>query len=187
MNITTTEPLLTADEFVRQYGGETCVELVRGQVVRYPMPGGPHGLIAGNVTAILHNFVREHSLGRVFSNDTFTRTRTKETTSTVRGPDVAFVSFARMPKGPVPAGPLPVPPDLAIEVRSPTDRIPQLSSKATEYLDAGVTVVLVLDPDTESVAIYRENELPIRMHNGEELTLPDVLPGFAVPVKKFFE
>jgi Uma2 family endonuclease len=151
------------------------------------MPGGPHGLIAGNVTAILHNFVREHSLGRVFSNDTFTRTRTKETTSTVRGPDVAFVSFARMPKGPVPSGPLPVSPDLAIEVRSPTDRIPQLSSKATEYLDAGVTVVLVLDPDTESVAIYRENELPIRMHNGDELALPDVLPGFAVPVKKFFE
>jgi Uma2 family endonuclease len=187
MNTTTTEPDLTADDFMRQHGGETCVELVRGQVVRYPMPGGPHGLIAGNATALLHNSVREHGLGRVFSNDTFTRTRTKETASTLRGPDVAFVSFARLPKGPVPEGPLPVSPDLVIEVRSPTDRIPQLSSKASEYLDAGVTVVLVLDPDTESVAVYRENEFPIRMHNGDELSLPDVLPGFSVPVKKFFE
>jgi Uma2 family endonuclease len=187
MNTTSTEPLLTADEFMRRHGGETCIELVRGQVVRYPMPGGPHGYICNNASALITPFVREHDLGRVFSNDTFTRTRTKETTSTLRGPDVAFVSYSRLPKGPVPEGPLPFSPDLAIEVRSPTDRIPQLSSKATEYLDAGVTVVLVLDPDTESVAIYRENELPIRMHNGDELSLPDVLPGFSVPVKKFFE
>ena len=47
--------------------------------------------------------------------------------------------------------------------------------------------MLVLDPDTESVAVYRENEFPIRMHNGDELTLSDVLPGFSVLVKKFFE
>lgn len=187
MSTTATEQLLTADDFLRQHGGETCVELVRGQVVRYPMPGGPHGYICNNASALITPFVREHGLGRVFSNDTFTRTRAKETTSTLRGPDVAFVSYARLPKGPIPEGPLPVSPDMVIEVRSPTDRIPQLSSKASEYLDAGVTVVLVLDPDTESVAVYRENELPIRMHNGDELTLPEVLPGFSVLVKKFFE
>jgi Uma2 family endonuclease len=186
MNTTATE-LLTADEFLRRHGGETCVELVRGQVVRYPMPGGPHGLIAGNVTAMLHNFVREHGLGRVFSNDTFTRTRMTETTESLRGPDVAFVSYARLPKGPVPEGPIPCAPDLVVEVRSPSDRISHLSAKATEFLDAGVTVVLVIDPNTESVAVYRENEFPIRMNNGDELTLPDVLPGFAVRVKQFFE
>ena len=187
MSTTATEPLLTADEFMKRHGGETCVELVRGQVVRYPMPGGPHGYIAGNATAMLHNFIREHGLGRVFSNDTLTRTRVKEATETLRGPDVAFVSYARLPKGPIPEGPLPCAPDLVVEVRSPSDRIPQLSAKATEYLDAGVTVVLVIDPDTESIAVYRENELPIRMHNSDELALPDVLPGFTVQVKRFFE
>jgi Uma2 family endonuclease len=186
MSTTATE-LLTADEFLRRHGGETCVELVRGQVVRYPMPGGPHGYITGNATALLHNFVREHGLGRVFSNDTFTKTRVKEPTESLRGPDVAFVSYARMPKGPIPQGPLPCAPDLVIEVRSPSDRIPQLSAKATEYLDAGATVVVVLDPETESLAVYRENELPIRMHNGDELTLPDVMPGFSVQAKRFFE
>ncbi|VTT98129.1 unnamed protein product [Gemmataceae bacterium] len=50
-----------------------------------------------------------------------------------------------------------------------------------------MTVVLVLDPETESLAVFRENEFPIRMHNGDELALPDVLPGFAVKVKAFFE
>lgn len=184
---TSTEPLLTTDEFMRQYGGETCMELFRGRVVRYPMPGGPHGYITANATAMLHSFVREHKLGRVFSNDTFMKTRQKEATETLRGPDVAFVKFAKMPAGDIPSGPLPVAPDLVIEVRSPSDRISQLSAKASEYLDAGVTVVIVLDPDTESLAVYRENEFPIRMHNSDELTLPDVLPGFAVQVMKFFE
>jgi Uma2 family endonuclease len=187
MSTATNAVLLTADEFLRLHGGETCVELVRGQVVRYPMPGGPHGYICNNASAIITPFVREHGLGRVFSNDTFTRTRLKEAADSVRGPDVAFVSYARMPKGPIPDGPLPCAPDLVVEVRSPSDRIPQLSAKASEYLDAGATVVLVLDPETESLAVFRESELPIRMHNGDELALPDVLPGFAVKVKAFFE
>jgi Uma2 family endonuclease len=188
MNATTTEPLLTADEFMRLHGGETCVELFRGRMVRYPMPGGPHGYICNNASAIITPFVRAHNLGRVFSNDTFTRVRPGEKTDTLRGPDLAFISYNRWPKDrAIPQGPLPVAPDLVVEVRSPTDRIPYLSAKASEYLEAGVTVVIVIDPDTESLAVFRENELPIRMHNGDELTLPDVLPAFVVQVQKFFE
>jgi Uma2 family endonuclease len=181
------EPLLTADEFMRLHGGETCVELFRGRVVRHPMPGGPHGYICNNATLLITPFVRQHKLGRVFSNDTFMKTRLKEATDSLRGPDVAYVSFAKMPPGDIPAGPLPVAPDLVVEVRSPSDRIPQLSAKASEYLEAGVTVVVVIDPDTESLAVYREDEFPIRMHNSDELTLGDVLPGFSVRVSQFFE
>jgi Uma2 family endonuclease len=185
MSPTTQPAILTASEFLRNHGGETCVELVEGRVVRYPMPGGPHGYVCNNASHILTTFVKEHGLGRVFSNDTFTKV--KENLDTLRGPDVAFVSYARLPKGPIPEGPLPVPPDLVIEVRSPTDRISQLTAKAGEYGEAGVTVVIVLDPATESAAVFRGDELPQRLHNGDELTLPDVLPDFSVPVKRFFE
>src|SRR5581483_12031025 len=97
MNTTTTEPLVTADEFMRLHGGETCVELVKGRVVRYPMPGGPHGYICNNASAIITPFVRAQSLGRVFSNDTFTRVRPGEKTDTLRGPDLAFISYNRWP------------------------------------------------------------------------------------------
>ena len=62
-----------------------------------------------------------------------------------------------------------------------------MSRKAHTYLDAGVRLVLVLDPEHDSAGIYRPDELPQRMHNGDVLTLPDVLPGFAVPVARFFE
>lgn len=183
---TATEELLTADEFLRRHGDDSGVELVKGRIVRCPMPGARHGYVAGNVTALIHAFVRQHNLGRVFSHDTFVRTKRGEGGESVRGPDVAFVSYERLPAGEVPKGPIPVPPNLVVEVRSPSDRISQLSAKASEYLEAGVTVVVVIDPDTESAAVYREDEFPIRMHNGDELTLPDVLPGFSMRVADLF-
>jgi Uma2 family endonuclease len=61
-----------------------------------------------------------------------------------------------------------------------------LADKAAEYLNAGVNVVLVIDPQVESVAVFRRDENPQRYHNGDELTLPDILPGFAVRVREFF-
>ena len=62
-----------------------------------------------------------------------------------------------------------------------------MSDKAYEYLEAGVRVVLVLDQETESAAVFRPGGWPQRFHNGDEVTIPDALPGFAVPVKRFFE
>lgn len=46
---------------------------------------------------------------------------------------------------------------------------------------------MVVDPETESIAVFREEELPQRFHNGDIVTLPGVLPGFKAPVKAFFE
>jgi Uma2 family endonuclease len=183
---TATEELLTADEFLRRHGDETGIELVVGRIVSCAPTDAPHGYVSCAITALIYNFVRQHQLGRVFSHDTFVRTKRGEGGESVRGPDVAFVSFERLPAGPVTKGALPVPPNLVVEVRSPRDRISQLSAKASEYIEAGVTVVLVIDPDTESAAVYREDEFPIRMHNGDELTLPDVLPGFSMRVADLF-
>lgn len=88
---------------------------------------------------------------------------------------------------PTPVGAISPPLELVIEVRSPTDPYKSLVDKAYEYLSAGVTVVVVIDPETESLGVFRLNELPIRFHNGDVVVLPDILPGFAVPVAKFFE
>lgn len=177
-------PLMTADEFIRLHGDESGVELVNGRVVRYPMPGEGHGEIGGNAHGLIRDIVKTAGLGRVFINDTFIRLRP----DLIRGADVSFVSYARLPKDrPRGKGPLEVPPDLVVEVRSPSDRIKDVSAKAYEYLEAGVAVVLVLDPDTESAAVYRADELPQRFSNGDEVSLADVLPGFAVPARAFFE
>lgn len=184
MNATTA--LLTGDEFLRLHGDDKRVELVDGQVVRYPMPGMEHGVVCSTANYFITDFVRAKKLGRVMGNDSFIRTRVNP--ERYRGADICFVSYAKIPKDAVvPKGPLPVPPDLVIEVRSPSDRISEMTDKATEYIKAGVTIAIILDPESESLALFSEDEFPIRMHNSDELTLPDVLPGFSLEVKKFFE
>ena len=150
------------------------------------MPGAEHGEVCGNAHAFVREVVKANNLGRVFINDTFVRTGTNP--DTYRGADVCFVSYTRWPKEqPRPKGPLEIAPDLVVEVRSPTDRWGDIQIKVGEYLNAGVTVVVVLDPQTESASVHRQNELHQLVHNGDDLTLPDVLPGFRVPVRRFFE
>ncbi len=186
MSTTTTPPLMIADEFLRLYGDESGVELVGGILVRLPMPGAVHGEVCGNAYSLIRDHVKANKLGRVMSNDTYIRTRTNP--DGFRGADVCYVSYGTLPADqPTPAGPLLPPLELVVEVRSPSDTFADLTDKATEYLRAGVQVVLVLDPPTESAGVFRANELPQRFHNGDELTLPDVLPGFAMPVARFFE
>lgn len=187
--VATAQPVttMTGDEFLRQYGDASGVELVKGKLVRIPMPGADHGEVCTNAGVILHQYVKPQKLGRVMNDDTFIRTTSNP--DGYRGADVVFISYERLPADqPTPTGALTPPLELVIEVRSPSDSISAMSNKAYEYLEAGVKCVVVLDPPTESAAIYRSNELPQRFHNGDTLALPDdVLPGFAVPVAKFFE
>lgn len=180
-------PLMTAEEFVRLHGDESGVELVKGRVVRLPMPGVEHGEVCISAGTIFKNFAKANHLGRVLGNDTFVRVGTNP--DTYRGADVCFISYAKLPKDqPRPKGPLEQPPELVIEVRSPTDRMGDIQIKVGEYLNAGVAVVVLLDPNVEAASIYRQSDdFPQRLSNGDELTLPDILPGFAVPVREFFE
>jgi Uma2 family endonuclease len=189
---TTTEEILTLDEFLAKYGDCSGVELIDGRVVwggrfttrpeEADVPKFPHGVTSYSATCVFGDFIRANGLGWVAINDTFVRTKPRS----VRGADFLYVSYARLPKTDPPPD-LTIPPDLVAEVRSPTDRISQLTDKATEYLRAGVKVVVVIDPSVRTVAVFRDEELPFRLANGDELTLPDVLPGFAVPVARFFE
>ncbi|CAN5121732.1 Uma2 family endonuclease [soil metagenome] len=177
---------MTAVQFLRKYGDKSGFELDRGHLVRLPMPGFEHGNITCTVSALLREFVKAKDIGRVASQDTFIRLRSNP--SSFRGPDVLFISYKLLPKSAKrPKGPLEVMPELVIEVRSPTDRLKVVTDKGREYLDAGVKVVIIIDPETESLGVFRDEELPQRFHNGDTVTIPDVLPGFSAPVKAFFE
>ena len=195
MTPTIAEEHMTAAEFLKKYGHCSGVELVRGKVVwagqeepnstgGLRMPEFKHGVICVRAAGVIQDFIKPLDLGWVAINDTYVTVDSEK--GTVRGADVLYVSYKRLPKGPIPDD-LPVAPELVIEVRSPSDRLNRLSAKATEYLNAGVIVVVVLDPVSESAAVFRLDEFPQRFSNGDELTLPDVLPGFSVPVRTFFE
>src|SRR5262249_45119838 len=152
--------------------------------VRMPQPKPRHGYVCNTAGIVLGVFVREHDLGRVFNNDT--GVITERDPDTVRGADVAFYSYERLPRGPLQDEYPPAAPELVIEVRSPSDRWPDIEEKVAEYLHAGVLVVVVLDPDPRTAHLYSA-DVPTRVLGpDDELTLPEILGDFRVRVARFF-
>lgn len=149
------------------------------------MPFPRHGKICLCLGHFLYAYAEQHDSGHVMSNDSFVQTGTAP--DTVRGAELCYYSYERLPKGMVPDGLLPIPPDAVVEVRSPSEQWTELFAKVVEYLNAGVKVVIVLDPKSASASVFRPDELQQIFHNGDELVVPDLLPGFSVPVRKFFE
>lgn len=176
---------MTADEFMATVGGETYVDLVEGVVEAQPMPHRLHGIICHKVSMALGRHIETHDIGRVMINDTHVRIRRDP--DTLRGADVLFVSYDRMPRGPFTDGVVDPPPELIVEIRSPSATWASYLRKASEYLEAGVVVVLLLDPDPRTIWVFRPNAVPQTLQADDALTVPDVLPGFSVPVKSLFE
>ena len=181
--VVATPPKMTVEEFFKLHGHESNVELVRGQIVRYPMPGTRHGLVCLNAGTVLREFVKAHKLGRVMGNDTLVRM----SADTTRGADVLYVSYTRLAPGPSPEGVLEVTPELVIEVRSPSDLWTDALEKMLDYLRIGVSAVIILDPKTESASVFRSGARQETFEKDQTLTIKDVLPGFAAPVARFFE
>jgi Uma2 family endonuclease len=114
-------PLLTAEEFGSRPDPGYPEELVRGRIeAMSPLPQARHGQVCNKVGRILGNHADQHDLGHVLSNDS--DVITGRGPDTVRGADIAFYSYNKLPKVPLPATYPDVSPDLIIEVLSPDDR-----------------------------------------------------------------
>ena len=179
------EVLLTAEQFAQRPDPEYPEELVRGRVVPMPIPRPRHGETCNKVGRILGNWVEEKDPGRVLSNDT--GVVTERDPDTVRGADISFYSYARVPRGPLPDHYLDVAPDLVVELVSPSDRWPKVLAKVAEYLDAGTSAVIVLDDSRRVAHLYRADGATLLLGATDELTIPELLGDFSVSVGRFFE
>ena len=177
--------LMTAEEYARRPDPGHPEELVRGEVVPMPQPNRRHGQICNKAGRLFGNFAEDHDLGHVLSNDA--GVITERGPDTVRGADVAFYSYTRLPKGPLAPTYGPEVPELVVEVVSPSDRWPKVLAKVAEYLEAGVTVVVVLDDAPPNARVFRADGTTRELGPDDELTFPDLLPGFSVRVRSVFE
>ncbi|MBI1901629.1 MAG: Uma2 family endonuclease [Planctomycetia bacterium] len=160
-------------------------ELVRGDIVMMPRPGFHHGYVCIRLASRLTWYVEQHDLGRVIGNEA--AVVTARDPDTVRGPDISFYSYSRVPKGISPEGSAPQPPEIVFEVRSPSDRWTEMLAKAVEYLKAGVNAVVLVDPASETVSLFHGDQPVVSFSGDDELRLPPPLDGFSVPVSKLFE
>ncbi len=154
-------------------------EYVKGELVPMSPATRTHSKVSVRVIRYLDRYVDENQLGEVHVEATF---RVGE-----RGlkPDVAFVSSTRL-DGDEDTGFL-VPPDLAIEVISPTDVQSRVVEKAFAYLNAGTRLVWILDPHSQTVTVYRSERVIALLTYDDTLTGEDVVPGFSCPVSQLFE
>ncbi len=181
----TAQALMTAEEFGQRPDPGYPEELVRGRIISMPPPDRRHGRACLQAGRILGNFVEEHDLGHVMSSDA--GVITKRDPDTVRGADIAYSSYARLPKGPLPEGYGPEVPELVIEVRSSGDSWRDILIKVGEYLAAGVLKVIVLDPRSRKAHIYSAEQEPEVLGREDELTVPELLGEFRVRVGQFFD
>src|SRR5262249_42266571 len=179
------EALLTAEQYARRPDLGYPEELVRGRIVARPMPKPRHGYLCNKAGRIFGNFVDEHGRGWVLNNDS--GVITERNPDTVRGADVAYYSYERLPPGDLPDDYPNVAPELVIEVRSPSDRWPQVLAKVAEYLGAGVSIVVVLDDNRRSAHVFGADGMHRMLGPDDELTLPELLGDFRVAVRRFFE
>jgi Uma2 family endonuclease len=148
------------------------------------MPFARHGEICANIVLLVGSYVMERDLERVICNDA--GVITERDPDTVRGADVAFYSYTRVPKGPMPRGYSPQPPDLVFEVRSPGDRWRDVLAKVVEYVDAGVTAVCVVDEVQQTAHVYSSEQPDQILQGEEELSFPELLGDFRMKVQRLF-
>ncbi|HLY24733.1 MAG TPA: Uma2 family endonuclease [Aggregatilineales bacterium] len=99
-------------------------------------------------------------------------------------PDVGFISKARHPKRPRETW-VPIAPDLAVEVVSPTDRPKDIGDKIANYLAAG-TVAWYFYPEAQEVKVYQPGKPVKTLTINDTLDGGKVLPGFKVALKDIF-
>lgn len=177
-------PLVTAQEYLHDPGSDAPTELVRGHIVEMAWANTSHGYHLGQIGFLLQQFVRAQDKGRVVARGGVITERDPDT---VRGPDVAYYSYERVPRGPLPSGYWPASPELVVEVRSHDDRWKDILRKVAEYLSAGVLTVVVADPETQRVHLFSADRETTVLDADDILTFPDILPEFNVPVKRLFE
>ena len=179
--------LWSADEFMELPLNLKLYELVRGVLVEVPMTGYEHGEIETNIIHLLVQHTRPHRLGQVTPGDVMFRL--ERNPDTLRQPDVAFVRTDRLPPREQRRSYSPVVPDLAVEIRSPSNTVQELAAKVADYLRTGVRLVWVVDLDTQTVTVHTPDTAtaPLTLSVHDEITGAAMLPEFRCPVAAFFQ
>ncbi|MEG4499499.1 Uma2 family endonuclease [Microcoleus sp. F10-C6] len=145
---------------------------------------GPSDIVSSEISsrliAFLFAWINTRRLGRVFdSAGGFIMPDTN-----VKAPDVSFVRAARLRQSPRYFGELV--PDLVVEIKSQSDRIKPIETKVLKFIELGATVGILIDPDEETVTIYRSTGEPTVLGNGDILTVAELFPGWELPVSELW-
>jgi len=186
LTVDLTQVHLTDEQFYQlcMHNPDLTIERSATEALIFMAPvGGASGNRELEFGVDLGNWNRQTQLGKVFSSSTIFRLPDGGS----RSPDAAWVELSRWQsltpeqrqKFP------PIAPDFVMELRSPTDTLMLLQDKMQEYLESGVRLGWLFNPQDQTVEIYRAGQAKDVRTLPTELSGEAVLPGFTLPVERF--
>jgi len=179
MNLTIKD-LERLQEKLQEDGRDYQLELQEGKIIVM----GPSDIESSEIGALLiwllGNWVYPRRLGRLFdSSGGFIMPNTD-----LRAPDVSFVSADRLRRSQRYFAELV--PDLVVEIKSQSDRISKLKDKVKLFLNEGARIGILIDPDKQTVTVYRPNGEEVVLMNEDKLTLPELFPGWEIEISELW-
>jgi Uma2 family endonuclease len=157
-------------------------ELVDGTLVEKAV-GVRESMLAFALGRYLLDYLNPRNLGIVLGPDGTLRI----SEGLVRLPEVAFVSWDRIPGRRVPDEPIPaLAPDLAVEILSVSNTRAEMTRKRREYFRAGTRLVWEIDPRSRTVSVFTSENNVIERTESDTLDGGTVLPGLTIPVAGLF-
>jgi Uma2 family endonuclease len=177
-------PRMTLEEFLALPEEEPALEYEDGEVTQKVSPNIWHSGVQNGIAEWINGYARPRRLARAFPE---LRARFPRAS---RVPDVAVYVWDRIPRddtGKIVFTTASAPPDIAIEVVSPGQRINAVIRRLLAYVAEGVRVAVSVDPDDESVVVVRPDTMPLALSGKEVLDLGDDVAGLQTPVARLFD
>jgi Uma2 family endonuclease len=151
-----------------------------GELIVMPPTGWESGNRNIEIAAQLQNWSKNNKTGMAFDSSTGFILPS----GAIRSPDAAWVAIERLTTlNPNPEGFLPLAPDFVVELRSASDRLKPLQDKMQEYIDNGVRLGWLINPQDQAVVVYRKGREIEELILPSSLTGEDVLVGFILDLK----
>jgi Uma2 family endonuclease len=160
-------------------------ELIHGEIHEM----APTGWLHGDVTSILSMHIQSHVLSNKLGRVTAAETGFRLNDDTVLAPDIGFIRAERVPEK-LPDGFVPLAPDLAVEVMSPSNSASEMSQKIKLFFQHGTQLVWVVHPTTKKMDVYQsiDGETKVDFLDiNDTLTGGEVLPDFSLSLSELFE
>lgn len=176
--VTSAQYLALADEF-DQSGNRIKDELIGGEIVKMPPASLVHDRIKNQIGRILFRYLDAHPATKL---EALIETGAEVSPVDVFVPDISVIRRDRLNTNTrILAGP----PELAVEVVSPSDTASHLKAKVDAYLSHGAKTVWVVYPESKSVIVYSVDAM--RELKADQKIEDPLLPGFSTQVSAFFE
>ncbi|MEA5517993.1 Uma2 family endonuclease [Limnoraphis robusta] len=147
---------LTLEEFLALPETDLNYELINGEAVPQMAPKRFHSRLTGTLYTLLTEWCKNQ--GEVGIE--WAVVLKKNNRDWVPIPDLLYISYNRLPLERFEDEACPVPPELAIEIISPEQTFGEMSEKAIDYLNAGVSRVWVVDPKAKTITIFYPDAPP---------------------------